>query len=149
MQGPHDLRTGTDREGHFAVQFRLRKDDPTAPYIVAAMEQAAHLVVDPVSGFRERRESDAGAAADLEQVIMGLLPEDLRLRLAAESVEIQKRAKDATVKSLLGAGLGQVFSMFGASEQLDRVLQADSLKGQHLREVADGAIPGEAPCPRT
>lgn len=102
MRGAHDIRTGRTEDGRFAIQFSIRKDDPVAIYVMAAAEVAACRLKDPVSGFVEDRAPDAGAVEDVTQVLLNLLPEDLRERFAQENIEVQSRACNQ-VDSLFGA----------------------------------------------
>jgi hypothetical protein len=111
--GPHDIRVGQDAEGRFAIQMRLRKDDPIAPYVIAAIEKAAHTVKDPVTGFTEFREGDRDAADELTDVLLNLLPEDLRGRFAQESAADRERAKKQIQEAIGGMGLGGLFTALG------------------------------------
>jgi len=127
--GPRDIRVGRSADGNFAIQLRISKSDPIAPYVIAAIEKAAHTIRDPLTGFTEVRDGDDDAAEDLTQVLMNLLPDDLKARFEQESVDAKKRTHENVASALRGMGIGGVLSALGASGPFAKQVVVDNAQG--------------------
>ena len=114
MLGADGIRVGRIGKGDFAVQIRVRKDDPIAPYVVAAIEKAACIIRDPVTGFEEVFEGDASVADDLIHVLLQSLPEDLQARFSQETSDARARALAQIDEAITGMGLGNLLAGLGA-----------------------------------
>ena len=114
---------GRDENGNYAIQIRIRKDDPIAPYVVALAEAASHAQRDIITGFTFEKEADASKGLELEEIIMGLLPEDLKEKFHKESAVTKDRTM-SSISSMLGATpLSGLVGLLGGNvfQQMDAV----------------------------
>lgn len=113
---------GKDAKGNYAIQIRIRKDDPIAPYILALAQEASSRTVDRYTGFTEEKAAKPGSVMELQEVVLGLLPEEMRRRFQDERSDVRERVMEAMVEgvkatpmgALLGLMAGNVFQQSAA-----------------------------------
>ena len=100
------VRVGKDAKGNMSIKIRIAKDDPIRPYIIALAQKAASKIQEP-DGFSEEKEPETGTPQELEDLVLGLLPPELKQELLNESVKVKNKVMDEVLQS----DLSGVFSL--------------------------------------
>lgn len=140
------ITEGQDANGNYAVQLRLRSDDPLLPIILELAEAAAHHKTD-ATGFTERTEADPIKAYELERLLLDVLkaqhPEVLQ-RLQDEAMKNNKSVSESLGQLVAGLPLSGLMNLLAGKPFAERRL-ADAIPNSGLREAICDQLRGQHP----